>query len=247
MKYFLAIALNLFSAGICQSSDNPIAHEPVTLAKAFALPRATNTTNINEPEEYLTKDQRRKRMSESNFKVITCDEHESACLHEPSPPITSDNWDLAMSTAEKLLYVRNNVLKGGAGLAAPQIGVNLPVFIYTPDRKPENLKVVINPHFDPIGMDKFESYEACFSVPLRCTKIKRWVKIQVTYQDINGNSISETLDGFAAKVFQHEMDHVRGFLTVDHESAAVISFDDQQAFLEFMNNVVKEDEKRYTK
>ena len=184
-------------------------------------------------------------VTEPNLAIITCDEHESACLRVPSPRIKPENWDLAISTAEKLLYVRNIVLKGGAGLAAPQIGINLPVFIYTPDRTTENLRVVINPHFEPIGSDKFESYEACFSVPLRCTKIKRWEKIQATYQDLDGDSISELLDGFAAKVFQHEMDHVRGALTIDHESAEVITFSDQKDFNEYMSNVVKEDAKRY--
>ncbi len=181
----------------------------------------------------------------ANLSIITCDDHASACLRTPSPPLTRENWDLALETADKLLYVRNTVLKGGAGLAAPQIGINLPLFIYTPDRTTENLQVVINPKCEPIGEEKVVGYEACFSVPLRCTKIHRSAKVRVKYQNREGEFIEEELDGFAAKVFQHEMDHVRGSLTIDHETAEVMTFPDESSFKEYMKSVVQEDSKRY--
>ncbi len=184
-------------------------------------------------------------MNNEPLQIISHDDHHSACLRFPSPYLTNENWELAHNVAQKLLYVRNEVIKGGAGLAAPQIGINLPIFIYSPDRTTENIRVVINPSFKPVGDEKHISYEACFSVPLKCTKIPRWETILVTYQDLNKDIISAYLTSFAAKVFQHETDHIRGTLTVDHESAEVVSFPDNDTFKEYMTKVIKEDMKRY--
>jgi len=179
--------------------------------------------------------------------ILTCDEEGGEVLRFPSPDISPEEWHLATSTAEKLLYAREHILGGGAGLAAPQIGINLPVFIYTPDRTAENLRVVINPSYEPLGAAMIEGYEACFSVPLRCTKLKRWKKIKVKYQNREGGWVEDILDGFAAKVFQHEMDHIKGKLTIDHESADVQSFKDAESFETYMKQIHQEDSTRYSK
>jgi peptide deformylase len=178
--------------------------------------------------------------------IITCDEEGGEILRIPCPPISLEDWHLAKETAEKLLYAREHILGGGAGLAAPQIGINLPVFIYTPDRTAESLRVVINPSYEPVGEVQVEGYEACFSVPLRCTKLKRWERIKVSYQDLAGHRVEEILDGFAAKVFQHEMDHVNGQLTIDHETANVQTFANPESFMDFMKHIHDEDSKRYS-
>lgn len=177
--------------------------------------------------------------------IVTFNEDAKNILRKPTAAITKENWSLAIASAEKLLHVRETVLKGGAGLAAPQIGINHPIFIYTPDRTTENLRVVINPSFEPIGERTVEGFEACYSVPLHCTKIKRWEKIKVRYQNLEGDILEDTLDGFAAKVFQHEMDHLKGKLTIDHETAEIIRFTDPHAFQEHMKQIHLEDAKGY--
>jgi peptide deformylase len=179
--------------------------------------------------------------------IVTCDHDPKLILCELTHSIPMDKWELTKATVQKLLEVREKVLKGGAGLAAPQIGISHPIFIYTPDRTTESLRVVINPSFEPIGNTSVEGYEACFSVPLRCVKIKRWEKIKVTYQNQEGQTVEEVLDGFAAKVFQHEMDHLNGKLTIDHENAEVLTFTNPKAFQEHMKKIHEEDSKRYPK
>lgn len=179
--------------------------------------------------------------------IVTCDNDPTNVLRQPTRPILIDDWDLTKATVQKLLNVRENVLSGGAGLAAPQIGINQSIFIYTPDRTTEGLKIVINPSIEPIDDEMIEGYEACFSEPLRCAKIKRWEKIKVLYQDQDGKTIEDVLDGFAAKVFQHEMDHLEGKLTIDHEDAEVITFTNAQAFQDHMRQIHEEDSKRYPK
>jgi len=177
--------------------------------------------------------------------IVTCDHDPTNVLRQRTHPIMASEWDATHATIQRLLDVRENVLRGGAGLAAPQIGINHPIFIYTPDRTTESLRVVINPSFEPIGDAIIEGYEACFSEPLRCAKLKRWETIRVTYQNEDGDLIEDELDGFAAKVFQHEMDHLNGKLTIDHKNAEVLTFTDEQAFQDHMKQVHFEDSKRY--
>lgn len=179
--------------------------------------------------------------------IVTCDEDPTRVLRRPLEPIKEEEWSLAKATVQKLLYVRENILKGGAGLAAPQIGIAHPIFIYTPDRTTKNLRIVINPSFTPMGTSTVEGHEACFSVPMRCTKLTRWEKINVKYQTLEGLMIEEMIEGFAAKVFQHEIDHIKGKLTIDYETAEVLTFTDAQAFEDYMQQVHLEDGKRYTK
>ena len=183
--------------------------------------------------------------SQKYEKILTCDEDSSNCLRQITKPISLKDWAVAKSTVEQLFYVRETFLKGGAGLAAPQIGIPQPIFIYTPDRTTESLKVVINPSFEPIGQATIEGSEACFSVPLRCTTLKRWETIMVKYQNLDGELIEQIVDGFEAKVFQHEMDHLKGQLTIDHEDADVLTFTDPLKFQEHMQQVHFEDAKRY--
>lgn len=178
--------------------------------------------------------------------IITCDADDNNILRKPTLFLEEKNWNLAQSTLEKLHAVRNNILKGGAGLAAPQIGISLPIFIYTPNRNTKSLVNVINPSFEPIGTITVEGYEACFSVPLRCTKLTRWKTIKCHYQDLHKQWKEVVLEGFAAKVFQHEMDHLQGKLTLDHPSANIMIFSESQAFEDHMEKVHFDDAKTYT-
>lgn len=177
--------------------------------------------------------------------ILTCDDDPLHILRKPTAFMTSKEWEQAKATIQKLYFVRENILKGGAGLAAPQIGIPYPIFIYTPDRTAEKLEGVINPSFEPLGAIMIERPEACFSVPLRCTKIKRWEKINVKYQTLDGGVVEKVMDGFEAQVFQHELDHLKGQLTIDHETAEVLTFADAQAFEAYMKQIHREDSKRY--
>lgn len=168
-------------------------------------------------------------------------------LRMPTIPLSKPEWDLAQLITEKLIQTREVLLRGGAGLAAPQIGINRSVFIFSPDRTKEKLKVATNPILEPIGTHLVDGEEACFSIPLKCTKIKRWRTVKARYQDIRGNIVEEILDDFAAKVFQHEMDHLKGRLTIDYETAYVLTFSDPEAFREYMQQVHLEDLRSYIK
>jgi peptide deformylase len=108
----------------------------------------------------------------------------------------------------------------GAGLAAPQIGVNLQLVIFGstainpryPDRPVVPPTVLINPVITPLGAEEEEDWEGCLSVPGLRGVVPRWSHIRYTGFDEKGQAIDRTVDGFHARVVQHECDHLIGKL-----------------------------------
>jgi peptide deformylase len=108
----------------------------------------------------------------------------------------------------------------GAGLAAPQIGVDLQVVIFGSDqpnpRYPQAplvpRTVLINPVITPIGHEEEEGWEGCLSVPGLRGRVPRWHRIRYQGFDANGQPIERAVDGFHARVVQHECDHLIGRL-----------------------------------
>lgn len=183
--------------------------------------------------------------SKKYSEIITFEDDVSGILRTPTCADCDLDWSCVDTIVSKLLFVRNEILKGGAGLAAPQIGFNYPVFIYTPDRTTENLRVVVNPSMIPLDQTCVEGSEACFSLPQQCVKLKRWKKIKVIYQNEKKAWLEDILEGFSAKVFQHEMDHLEGRLIIDHPNADVKKFNLLEEFEAHMKYVHLEDSKSY--
>jgi peptide deformylase len=108
----------------------------------------------------------------------------------------------------------------GAGLAAPQIGVDLQLVIFGsnarnpryPDRPLVPHTVLINPVITPLGDAEESDWEGCLSVPGLRGEVPRWAQIRYTGHDQYGDPIDRTVDGFHARVVQHECDHLMGKL-----------------------------------
>lgn len=107
----------------------------------------------------------------------------------------------------------------GAGLAAPQIGVNLQLVIYGfkqnvryPDAPQVPETVLINPVLTPLSFHKEEQYEGCLSVPGLRGSVPRYTALHYEGVDQFGNPIVRDADGFHARVVQHEVDHLHGIL-----------------------------------
>jgi peptide deformylase len=108
----------------------------------------------------------------------------------------------------------------GVGLAAPQIGVSLRLFIAdvaTGDDEPSDLRVFINPEIvERIGETMFE--EGCLSFPGIREEIKRAERVRVRAQDRHGQTFEIEADGLLSIAIQHENDHLDGVLMIDHMS-----------------------------
>jgi len=108
----------------------------------------------------------------------------------------------------------------GAGLAAPQIGVDLQLVIFGtdapnpryPDAPPVPRTILINPVITPLSQEEEEGWEGCLSVPGLRGVVPRWAAIRYTGFDPKGNPIDRTAEGFHARVVQHEVDHLLGKL-----------------------------------
>ncbi|ABR89905.1 N-formylmethionyl-tRNA deformylase [Janthinobacterium sp. Marseille] len=107
----------------------------------------------------------------------------------------------------------------GAGLAAPQIGVNLRLVIYGfkqntryPDAPPVPETVLINPKLRPLSAEMEDGWEGCLSVPGLRGVVPRFSALHYDGFDQYGNVISRDADGFHARVVQHECDHLDGIL-----------------------------------
>jgi peptide deformylase len=102
----------------------------------------------------------------------------------------------------------------GVGLAAPQAGVPLRLFIISIDGSRENVRVYINPTVSPGGQVE-QNEEGCLSVPGIYTKIKRYNKASVTATDLDGKLFTEQAEGLYARALQHEFDHIEGITIVN--------------------------------
>ena len=107
----------------------------------------------------------------------------------------------------------------GAGLAAPQIGVDLAVVLFGfesiaryPTAPAVPVTILVNPGIQPLSNEQFEDWEGCLSVPGLRGLVPRYARIRYTGFDPNGEVIDRVADGFHARVVQHECDHLIGRL-----------------------------------
>ena len=108
----------------------------------------------------------------------------------------------------------------GAGLAAPQIGVDLQVVVFGsgavnpryPEAPPVPSTVLCNPVITPLSDEEEEGWEGCLSVPGLRAVVPRWRRIRYSGFDPQGAPIEREAEGFHARVVQHECDHLIGKL-----------------------------------
>ena len=133
-------------------------------------------------------------------------------------PVTAFDTDALHGLVRDLFETMHSV--NGAGLAAPQIGVDLQLVIFgSPERNPRYPDrplvpptILINPVITPLGIEEQEDWEGCLSVPGLRGKVPRWSRIRYTGFDPHGAPIDRSVEGFHARVVQHECDHLVGTL-----------------------------------
>ncbi len=109
--------------------------------------------------------------------------------------------------------------ESGAGLAAPQVGVPLRVVVFGyqenpryPDAPPVPETALVNPVIEPLDDVMEEGWEGCLSVPGLRGLVPRYTRIRYSGRDPHGQAIEREVDGFHARVVQHECDHLDGIL-----------------------------------
>ena len=106
----------------------------------------------------------------------------------------------------------------GVGLAAPQVGLNVRLFVINPTGEPADARVYVNPLLsDAEGEDEAE--EGCLSIPKLNVNVARHKQIRMSARDVEGKPIEEAATGFVARIWQHEFDHLNGVLLIDRMGA----------------------------
>ncbi|MCL4357787.1 peptide deformylase [Patescibacteria group bacterium] len=107
----------------------------------------------------------------------------------------------------------------GVALAAVQIDQLYQIIVVRNDlehKEDQTFMVFINPVITKKEGELSKDYEGCLSVPDIYGKVKRYTKVRVKALDLNGQTIRLTAEGFLARIFQHEIDHLNGLMFIDH-------------------------------
>jgi peptide deformylase len=132
----------------------------------------------------------------------------------------------------------------GVGLAAPQISQLKRIIIVAsrpssryPNAPLMSPTVMINPVFENLSNDKEKDWEGCLSIPGIRALVPRYKTIRVNYSDEQGNLVERQLDGFVARVFQHEADHLDGKVYLDRVESSADIISESEYFKLFMDNL----------
>ena len=147
-------------------------------------------------------------------------------LRRKAKPITKFDKNLQTLIDDMIDTMRD---APGVGLAAPQVNISqqLAVIEYSEDEDeeeeaegappaPKKLFVIINPEIVKVSEEKVNGVEGCLSIPGLVGEVERYEAIQVKALNRHGSPVKLKLDGWMARIFQHEIDHLNGVLFTDH-------------------------------
>lgn len=150
------------------------------------------------------------------FRVLqTTNSEDLKILKTQSTEINSVNLDLAHLIQRMHATVTSENSKG-VGIAAPQVGINRQVIlVQRVDKEDRPFEFYINPKIIWQSEILREGDEGCLSIPDVYKSVKRSLVITIEFQNLENEIFSETLEGFVAVIFQHEIDHLDGILFTD--------------------------------
>jgi peptide deformylase len=148
----------------------------------------------------------------SDLKVIR---YPDPRLKAPSSPVERFDQELADLANSMLQIMREHK---GVGLAAPQVGRNIRLFVMNPTGQDPDARIYVNPELrDPRGEESGE--EGCLSIPDVTAQITRNQSVTLRAFDLSGRPIEQTETGYVARIWQHEVDHLDGILITDRMGA----------------------------
>ena len=130
--------------------------------------------------------------------------------------------EMASAAFQEFLDQMHETLRAaeGAGLAAPQVFVSQRVFLAAimpaaQEDAPPDVEFFINPQLVQLSADEASAWEGCLSFPELLVLVPRPLQVRVEYLNRHGQPMALELEGFPARVVQHEFDHLEGVLTID--------------------------------
>ena len=180
----------------------------------FAIFSGCNTAKFSVQEKRVIK----KNYKNSIMPLLSVfNSKDSVSLYKPSEKIVIDSTDKKLIKLIDLLYQTcNDPSNPGVGIAAPQVGINKRIiWVQRFDKENEPFEVYFNTEILNFSSLKSEGWEGCLSVPGYRGLVKRSDSILLKYDTFEKNNNIDTLTGFTAIIFQHEIDHLEGVLYID--------------------------------
>lgn len=119
--------------------------------------------------------------------------------------------------AKRMLLTANDPERAGVGIAAPQVGISRRLFLvqrFDKDDKP--FEVMINPVVMSVSDSICDRIEGCLSIPVIRQNVSRPYSLVLKYKNLEGKRVTEKIEGFTARIVQHELDHLNGILFTDY-------------------------------
>lgn len=172
-------------------------------------------------------------MNASDFSIVELGDPR---LRQRARPVDLDDLAGVLPIADVMREWMDR--RGGVGIAAPQIGVDLQMMIIAsrpnqryPDAPLMQPLLLLNPQPVRYGDNTIEEWEGCLSVPGLRGKVRRPDAVEIDFYDLHGKGHQLALTGFPARIFQHEYDHLIGMTFVDRV-ASVQDLVTEKVFLE---------------
>lgn len=156
------------------------------------------------------------KVNEALRVTLTSSKEDLRILRTPSSDIPRAGKRFWKKLSKRMLTTVQHPDNDGVGIAAPQVGINRRMFLVQRfDKKGEPFETMINPEIIAKGDSLHARIEGCLSIPYtRDTVLRHW-EITVRYQNLRMQWKEEHLEGFTARIFQHELDHLHGILFTD--------------------------------
>jgi len=144
-------------------------------------------------------------------------------IHYPDPRLRKISAKVARSD-DRLKSLAARMLElmrehKGVGLAAPQVGENIRLFVINPSGTPEDDRVYVNPELSEPGDGEEEGEEGCLSLPEIHALVWRTTKLRIDAYDLDGKPFHDEQSGYIARIWQHEFDHLNGTMITDRMAA----------------------------
>jgi len=139
---------------------------------------------------------------------------------DPADPVIAHLVERMLATVQA---------EGGVGIAAPQVGLSRrAVIVKRLDVEPEKpYRVYLNPRITSMSATTVVDWEGCLSIPAGFGKVSRADTIDIVFDTPDGKTAAETVAGFTARIFQHEIDHLEGILFIDRKEAGPLVPEDE--------------------
>lgn len=182
---------------------------------AFSMSMCTNHPTWTSEEESLITE-----VSGEKMRLWTINnEQDSLFLRRPCIPLSKEDitTPLFHELKERMLLTVTDPDHEGVGIAAPQVGIGRRlVAVQRMDKKGEPFEFYVNPRLVYLSSEKQNGWEGCLSVPNARGEVPRSTQVVVEYNNLSDYSLQrDTVKGFTAIIFQHEIDHLEGTLYID--------------------------------